>query len=316
MPTPLLSERIVIATRHSRLALWQAEHVRGLLAAKLPQCRVELLPMSTRGDEMLEASLASAGGKGLFIKELEHAIADGRAHIAVHSMKDMPAELPSGFALAAITEREDPRDAFVSNAYSGIAELPDGAVIGTSSLRRGAQLRHRYPRLEVRPLRGNVDTRLAKLDRGECAAIVLAVSGLMRLGLASRIRETFSVELCLPAVGQGALGIECDAGRMDMLAALAEVDHAASSICVRAERAVNLALGGNCSIPLAAYAQMHGDRLSLRALVAAADGQRIARAEGEGDARDPEALGERVAAALLQRGAGEILAALGSAVGR
>lgn len=310
----MFPERIVIATRQSRLAIWQAEHVRGRIAAYHPNCRVELLPMSTRGDEMIDASLATVGGKGLFIKELERAIASGLADLAVHSMKDLPAELPEGFALAAITQREDPRDALVSNEYLSLAALPAGAVVGTSSLRRAAQVSEKYPRLHVRALRGNVDTRLAKLDRGDYAAIVLAASGLKRLGLESRIRQMLSVDSSLPAAGQGALGIECRADRADLLAGLAPLDHADSSACVRAERAVSRALGGNCSIPLGAFAEIGADVLRLRALVGSPDGRNVVRAESEGSANDPEALGMEVADILRGRGAGQILAALGSAV--
>src|SRR5258708_36390599 len=208
-PSPVpCPDRLVIATRESRLALWQAEHVQARLAALYPKCRVELLPMTTRGDQMQEARLALEGGKGLFIKELELALADGRADLAVHSMKDMPVELPAGFALAAITEREDPRDALVSHDYSSLASLPAGAVVGTSSLRRAAQILERFPALAIRELRGNVNTRLAKLDRGEYAAIVLAASGLKRLGLESRIADYLSIEQCIPSAGQGALGVE------------------------------------------------------------------------------------------------------------
>ena len=307
-----LPRRIVIATRQSRLALWQAGYVQRGLLARYPRCRVELLPMSTRGDEMLDASLAVHGGKGLFVKELERALADGRADLAVHSMKDMPVELPEGFVLAAITERDDPRDALVSNVHAGLDALPPGAIVGTSSLRRAAQIKERFPSLEIRNLRGNVDTRLAKLDRAEYDAIVLAASGLRRLGLGSRIRECLSVERSLPAAGQGALGIECRAGRADLVAAVALLAHAESSICVRAERAVNRTLGGNCSIPLGAYAELAGKSIRLRALVAAPDGRRIARAEGEGPAQEPEALGERIAAGLRECGAEEILASMSS----
>ncbi|MSP97584.1 MAG: hydroxymethylbilane synthase [Betaproteobacteria bacterium] len=303
-------ERLIIATRKSRLALWQAEHVQSALVALYPQCRVELLPMSTRGDEMLEATLAAEGGKGLFIKELERALADARADIAVHSMKDLPVELPAEFVLAAITERQDPRDAFVSNQHAGLAQLPAGAIVGTSSLRRAAQISERFPALTIRALRGNVDTRLAKLDTGEYAAIVLAAAGLQRLGLESRIRNYLAIEHSLPSPGQGALGIECRADRPGVIAALQPLAHVASSACVRAERAVNRALGGNCSIPLGAYAQISGDTLVLRGLVAAPDGKRIARAQETGSADAPEALGARVAARLRERGATEILSAL------
>ena len=306
-----MSERVVIATRRSRLALWQAEHVKSRLEALQAGLRVELLPLSTRGDELLEATLAKAGGKGLFVKELESALAERRADLAVHSMKDMPMELPPGFALAAITAREDPRDAFVSVRYGSLAELPAGAVVGTSSLRRQAQIAERHPGLEVRSLRGNLDTRLAKLDRGDYAAIVLAAAGLKRLGLAARIRNYLAVEESLPAAGQAALGIECLAARAELLRLVAPLADAEASACVRAERAVNRALGGNCAIPLGAFAECAGDRLRLRALVASPDGRRIARADCEGETAAPEALGERAAQLLRERGAGEILAALG-----
>ena len=304
-------DRLVIATRESRLALWQAEHVQARLAALYPQCRVELLPMTTRGDQLQEARLALEGGKGLFIKELELALADGRADLAVHSMKDMPVELPAGFALAAVTEREDPRDALVSNDFSGLAGLPAGAVVGTSSLRRAAQVLERFPALKIRELRGNVNTRLAKLDRGEYAAIVLAASGLKRLGLEARIADYLSIEQCIPSAGQGALGIECRADRAEVLAAMAPLAHRGSSVCIRAERAVNRALGGNCAIPLGAYAEIWGETLRLRGLVAAPDAKRIARAEATGHAGNPEGLGLEVAEILRRNGADEILAALG-----
>jgi len=303
-------DRLVIATRRSALALWQAEHVKARLGALHAGLRVDLLPLSTRGDELVDVSLVKAGGKGLFVKELEGALADGRASIAVHSMKDVPADLPEGFALGAILAREDPRDAFVSTRYPDLASLPGGAVVGTSSLRRQAQIAARYPALEIRPMRGNVDTRLAKLDRGEYAAIVLAAAGLKRLGLAGRVRAYLEVEESLPAAGQGALGIECLAARRDVIELLASLDDRASSACVRAERAVNRVLGGSCTIPLGAFAQASGARLTLRALVAAPDGKRVARAEAEGEMSAPEALGARVAQLLRERGADEILSAL------
>ena len=300
--------RLVIATRRSRLALWQAEHVKALLAARGHE--VELLPMTTQGDELQQASLTGAGGKGLFIKELELALAEGKADLAVHSMKDMPAGLPPGFALAAITARDDPRDAFVSMHYSGLADLPAGSVVGTSSLRRQAQVLERYPALEVRPLRGNVDTRLAKLDRGEYAAILLAHAGLKRLGLAARARSLLSIEESMPSPGQAALGIECLSTRADVQALVAPLGDAASDTCVRAERAVNRSLGGDCTIPLGAFAELQGASLRVRALVASPDGRRIVRAEALGDCVDPEGLGRRVADALRGKGAEEILAAL------
>jgi len=302
--------RIVIATRRSRLALWQAEHIKQRLEARHAGLKVDLLPMSTRGDEMLEARLDQAGGKGLFIKELEVALAEGRADLAVHSMKDVPVEMPDGFLLAAITEREDPRDAFVSNRYATLDELPQRAVLGTSSLRRAAQIAERYPTLEMRTLRGNVETRLKKLDGGEYDAIVLAAAGLKRLGLGARIRAYLEPEQSLPAAGQGALGIECRADRKDVIALVATLADPATAACVRAERAVSRALGGNCALPLAAFARVDGSKLKLAALVASVDGKRIARAECEGALAAPESLGERAADLLRAHGAVEILAGI------
>jgi len=309
-PTSRPVERVAIATRRSRLALWQAEHVKQRLEALYPRLSVELLPLSTRGDELLEVRLDKAGGKGLFVKELETALADGRADLAVHSMKDVPVEMPPGFTLAAITAREDPRDALVSPRYGAISELPAGAIVGTSSLRRAAQIAERFPALQIRTLRGNLDTRLAKLDRGEYDAIVLAAAGLKRLGLGARIRSLLEVADSLPAAGQGALGIECRADRPQIAALLEPLVDAKTSACVRAERAVNRALGGNCSVPLGAFAELEGARLRVRALVASADGRRIARADCEGDAADPERVGDEAAALLRERGAAEILAEL------
>ena len=268
---------------------------------------VSLLPMSTRGDELLDRRLDEAGGKGLFVKELETALADGRADLAVHSMKDVPAELPPGFVLAAVMAREDPRDAFVSSRFAELKEMPAKAVVGTSSLRRAAQIAQRHPQLEMRLLRGNVETRLAKLDRGEYDAIVLAVAGLVRLGLAGRIRSRLDVDDSLPAPGQGALGIECLAGRSDLLPLLGVLNNEATERCVRAERAVSRALGGSCSLPLAAYAEMNSKAVTLRALVASSDGRRVLRCQAEGDAADPHGLGERAAAELRRQGAEEIL---------
>ncbi len=301
-------KRLAIATRSSRLALWQAEHVKQRLEALRPGLAVELLPLTTRGDELIDQRLDQAGGKGLFVKELENALADGRADIAVHSMKDVPADLPAGFELAAILAREDARDAFVSNRYASLEGMPAGAVVGTSSLRRSAQIMERYPALEMRLLRGNVETRIAKLDRGDYDAVVLAVAGLTRLGLASRIRTQLALELSLPAPGQGALGVETLAARHELRALLAPLADRDTALCVRAERAVSRALGGSCTIPLAAYAEAHGARLRLRALVASSDGRRVARAEAEGN--DPELLGAKVAGELRRRGADEILAGL------
>src|SRR2546421_11662244 len=256
-------QRLVIATRGSRLALWQAEHVKAELERLHGGLAVDLLPMSPRGDELLDRRLDQVGGKGRFVKELENAMTDGRADLAVHSMKDVPAELPPGFVLAAISAREDPRDALVSNRFATLAEMPRGAVLGTSSLRRAAQVRERHPGIEVALLRGNVETRVAKLDRGEYDAIVLAVAGLVRLGLAPRIRSRLSLDESLPSPGQGALGIECLAARSDLVSALQPLDDPATAQCVRAERAVSRALGGSCALPLGAYAVIINGRVRL-----------------------------------------------------
>ena len=303
-------KRLVIATRRSRLALWQAEHVKVRLENLHPGLVVKVLSMSTRGDELLDARLDEAGGKGLFVKELENALADARADLAVHSMKDMPAQLPPGFVLSAITAREDPRDALVSNRYDCVQLMPRGAAVGTSSLRRASQISERCPGLEIRLLRGNVETRLAKLDRGEYDAIVLAVAGLVRLGLASRIRAKLAVDEMLPAPGQGALGIESLASRTDVSRMLQPLADVPTSLCVRAERAVSAALGGSCTIPLGAFAEVTGSTLRLRSLLATADGRQVLRSECSGPAGQPELLGERSANQLLAQGAAKILADL------
>ena len=301
-------KQLVIATRRSRLALWQAEHIRKELQRLHAGLTVELLPMSTKGDEILDRSLDKVGGKGLFVKELENAMTDGRADLAVHSMKDVPAELPPGFVLAAISAREDPRDALVSNRFATLAEMPRGAVLGTSSLRRAAQVRERHPGLEVALLRGNVETRVAKLDRGEYDAIVLAVAGLVRLGLGPRIRSRLSLEESVPAPGQGALGIECLAARNDVQRILAPLADATTALCVRAERAVSRALGGSCSLPLGAYAEMRDGRLDLTALVASQDGRQVLRTRAAGT--DPEEVGAQAARSLRDQGADAVLGAL------
>ena len=298
----------MIATRRSRLALWQADHVKQRLQALHRGLVVELLPMSTRGDELLDRRLDQAGGKGLFVKELENALAERRADLAVHSMKDVPADLPAGFLVASILEREDPRDAFVSNAYENLRALPAGAVLGTSSLRRAAQIRERHPALELRLLRGNVDTRLAKLDGGEYDAVVLAVAGLVRLGLAERIRHRLDVEDSLPAPGQGALGVECLAERREVLELVRPLGHDPTARCVQAERSVSRALGGSCAVPLGAYAEEAERGIRLRALVAALDGRRIARGDCQGS--DPALLATEVVSQLRRQGADEILSAL------
>jgi hydroxymethylbilane synthase len=305
-----VAARLTIATRRSRLALWQAEHVKARLEALHAGLEVALLALSTRGDELLEERLDKVGGKGLFVKELEQALADGRADLAVHSMKDVPAALPEGYRLAAILAREDPRDALVSGRFGSLGELPRGARVGTSSLRRAAQIAARRPDVALVTLRGNVDTRLAKLERGEYDAIVLAAAGLKRLGLAARIRGFLSVEESLPAPGQAALGIECLAARADVGALIAPLEDAASAACVRAERAVSFALGGSCTVPLGAFAEPRGTGLRLRALVASPDGARIVRADCDGTAAQAEALGARAADRLRAQGAEEILAAL------
>jgi hydroxymethylbilane synthase len=297
-------KKLVIATRRSRLALWQAGHIANLLRNLHSGLKVDLLPLSTRGDELLDQRLDKAGGKGLFVKELESAMAGGRADLAVHSMKDVPAELPPGFALAAITTREDPRDVLISS-YKSLQEMPSGATVGTSSLRRSAQVAERYPQLQARLLRGNVDTRLAKLDRGEYDAIVLAAAGLVRLGLERRISARLGTDEMLPAPGQGALGIECVADRADLVALLAPLADPATAACVRAERTVSRALGGSCSLPLAAFAEYKSNKLNLRALVASADGRRVLRSEMSG--ADPEEVGNRVAQELRRQGADQIL---------
>lgn len=304
-----MKKKLVIATRRSRLAMWQAEHIKEKLEALHKGLQVELLPLSTRGDELLDRRLDDAGGKGLFVKELETALADSRADLAVHSMKDVPAELPPGFSIAAIPAREDPRDVLVSKRFASLAEMPAGGTIGTSSLRRSAQIVERYPALDIRLLRGNVDTRLAKLDRGDYDTIVLAVAGLKRLGLEARATARLSADEMLPAPGQGALGIECLAAREEVVALLAPLADGSTTACVLAERAVSRALGGNCSLPLAAFAQANMDNMRLRALVASADGRRVVRCELKGDIADPLALGERAAQELRRQGASEILGA-------
>ncbi|WP_085315740.1 hydroxymethylbilane synthase [Derxia lacustris] len=310
MTQPLFAPpaRLVIASRESRLALWQAEHVRDRLRALYPQCDVSILGMTTRGDQILDRSLAKIGGKGLFVKELENALADGRADLAVHSLKDVPMTLPDGFELTAILEREDPHDAFVSPKYAGLAELPAGAVVGTSSLRRAAAIAARFPQLRIEPLRGNLDTRLGKLDRGEYDAIVLACAGLKRLGLESRIRAALPPEQSLPAAGQGALGIEIRAGRPELAAWIAPLHHAATAACVGAEREVARALGGSCQTSLAAHAVIDAGRLHLRSWVASPDGRDSLADARDGAPADAVALGAASAASLLARGAARFIA--------
>lgn len=308
--------RLVIASRESELALWQARHIQARLAALYPRIDISILGMTTEGDRKLGTSLAKIGGKGLFVKELEDALAQGRADIAVHSMKDVPMNLPPGFAIAAITERADPRDAFVSTHYPRLAALPAGSRVGTSSLRRESQLRARHPQLVIEPLRGNVQTRLRKLDEGQYDAIILAAAGLKRLGLEQRITALLTPEESLPAVGQGALGVECCAGREDLFRLLAPLDHGMTASCVRAERALSRALAGSCNVPLGGFAESSGERLRLRGFVGSPDGMRQASGELEGPAAEAEALGMALAEKLKALGAAEILAALENSSGR
>lgn len=299
--------RIVIASRESRLAMWQAVHVQGRLAALYPQSQVDILGMTTRGDQILDRPLAEIGGKGLFIKELEVAMQEGRADLAVHSMKDVPMVMPEGFVLAAISARENPRDAFVSNRHASLDALPAGAIVGTSSLRREAILRARYPQLEIRSLRGNLDTRLRKLDAGEYDAIILAAAGLIRLGLESRIRAVLTPEQSLPAPGQGALGIEVLADAPAAAALVAPLNDPETAACVRAERAFSRALGGSCQVPLGGYAIIEGGQLWLRGFIATPDGREMVGAELRGDPADDEKIGLILAQMLRAQGADAIL---------
>ena len=308
----MASSNIVIASRESALAMWQARNIQARLGQLYPQLNVTILGMTTQGDRILDRALDKIGGKGLFVKELEDALVEGRADLAVHSMKDVPMVLPPGFEIAAITERADPRDAFVSNQYADFAALPEGSCVGTSSLRRESQIRARFPRLKVGPLRGNVQTRLKKLDDGQYAAVVLAAAGLKRLGLADRITALLTPEESLPAPGQGALGIECCADRTDILELMRALHDDATAVCVRAERALSRALAGNCQLPLGAYAQLEGNRLRLRGFVSSQDGTQCVRADLTADAGDPEALGTELAVRLRAQGATAILAAIGA----
>jgi len=305
-------EKLIIATRQSALALWQAEHVRDRLRALYPACEVELLGLTTQGDRRLDQPLADIGGKGLFIKELEQAMAEGRADLAAHSLKDVPMDVPPGFTLAAILAREDPRDAFVSNAHRTLADLPAGSVVGTSSLRREAQLRERYPQLKVEPLRGNVNTRLHRLDQGNHAAIILAAAGLKRLGFADRIAAILDPEDSLPAVGQGAIALECRSDRPEVVGALAPLADADTTLATAAERAFGHKLAGSCRTPLAAYAIRRDRELWLRGLVASRDGREVLRGERAAvvsTVSEAAALGGALGAELVARGAAAILAA-------
>lgn len=303
--------KLTIASRESRLAMWQAEFIQAELKKLYPDCDVQILGMTTQGDQILDKTLSKIGGKGLFIKELEQALLDGRADLAVHSLKDVPMQMPEGFALAAICERASPFDAFVSNDYQRLEELPHGATVGTASLRREAQIRARFPHLNVRPLRGNLQTRLGKLDNGEFEAIILAEAGLKRLGLGERIRGILSPADSLPAAGQGALGIEIASGRSDLAALLMPLNHAKTAVEVTAERALARALGGSCQVPLAAYCT--GDEnglLTLNGLVGHPDGSVIYTASAQAPAQYADALGRAVAKQLSEQGADELIAAV------
>jgi len=302
--------KLVIASRESPLAMWQALHIQSRLQALYPTTIVEILGMTTTGDQILDTPLAKVGGKGLFVKELETALEDGRADLAVHSMKDVPMNLPDGFMMAATGEREDPRDAFVSNNFDSLEELPEGSIVGTSSLRRQSQLQARLPHLRIKSLRGNLQTRLRKLDEGQYAAIILAAAGLIRLGLKARIRNVIAPELSIPAVGQGALGIEINANRPDLLAVLAPLNHPDTQVCVEAERAMSRALAGSCTVPLGAYATCNGEDIHITGFVASIDGKQMLIETASGNRNQADALGRTLAHQLLAKGANDILSAL------
>lgn len=306
-----MNHTLRIATRESRLALWQANFVRTQLEAIHPLLQIELVSMTTQGDQLLDSPLAQIGGKGLFVKELESALLEGRADIAVHSMKDVPAKLPSGLQLRVILAREDPRDALVSNRYASLAELPPGARVGTASQRRQMQMKHRRPDLEIGLLRGNVDTRLRKLDEGQFDAIVLACAGLKRLQLCDRIREAISDDVSLPACGQGAIGIECRTDDDWTQTLISPLHHGPTATQLQAERALNAALGGSCQLPLAGFAELDGESLRLRGRVGSLDGCRMVVGEVVGSQQDAEQLGARLAEQLLQAGADTILREMG-----
>ena len=306
----MLEKTLKIATRQSPLALWQANYVKDRLQQLYPDLTIELVPMVTKGDVILDSPLAKIGGKGLFVKELENALLNKEADIAVHSMKDVPMQFPEGLGLAVICQREDPRDAFVSHSYRTFAELPQGAVVGTSSLRRQCQLKALRPDLDIRSLRGNVGTRLSKLDNGDYDAIILASAGLIRLGLADRIASFIDVEQSLPAAGQGAVGIECRTDDVQVHALLAPLADAETTYCVRAERAMNNHLQGGCQVPIGGYAVLQQGQLYLRALVGDIDGSRIIRAEGKSAVENADVLGVQIAEQLLAQGADKILQAI------
>ena len=311
IPTQKLTPtKLVIASRESALAMWQALHIQARLLALYPNCDVQILGMTTTGDQILDSPLSVIGGKGLFVKELEIALEDGSADLAVHSMKDVPMNLPAGFMMAATGEREDARDAFVSNNFDSLENLPHGSIVGTSSLRRQSQLQHRFPHLKIESLRGNVQTRLRKLDEGQYAAIILAAAGLIRLDLGNRIRQFISPENSIPAVGQGALGIEIRADRTDLIEVLAPLNHIDTQLCVEAERGFSRALAGSCTVPLGAYALRDGEKINMTGFVASVDGTQMLRDNITGLTANAQEVGRALAAKLVARGADKILAAL------
>jgi hydroxymethylbilane synthase len=307
LPSP---DKLVIASRESALAMWQAKHIQAHLQSLYPKCDVQILGMTTTGDQILDSPLARIGGKGLFVKELETALENGSADLAVHSMKDVPMNLPAGFMLVATGDREDPRDAFVSNHFDSLADLPNGSIVGTSSLRRQSQIQARYPHLKIESLRGNVQTRLRKLDEGQYAAIILAAAGLIRLELGNRIRNFIPPTDSIPAVGQGALGIEIKASRTDLIDILAPLNHQNTQLCVEAERGFSRSLAGSCTVPLGAYATMQADIISITGFVASVDGKQMVRETVTGEAQLAEKLGKQLADKLVVMGANAILATL------
>lgn len=300
-------EKIRIATRQSALALWQAEYVKSLLEAAHIGIRVEILGMTTEGDRNKRAPLSRIGGKGVFVKELESALLDGTVEIAVHSMKDVPAELPQGLEIASICEREDPRDAFVSNEYAAIGEMVPGTRVGTSSLRRRLQLEREFPELDYVELRGNVDTRMRKLDDGDYDAIILATAGLKRLGWGARIREHISTDICLPAAGQGAVGIECRTDASDVKALLAAINHDQTAVCVHAERMISAGLGANCNLPIGAYALVRGDEISIAGFVSDVNGETFIQGFASGRQDDASTLALDVTQQLISQGADSLI---------
>lgn len=305
-----IPKKLIIASRESALAMWQAQHIQSALQKLYPDTVVEILGMTTTGDQILDSPLSRIGGKGLFVKELEQALADGRADLAVHSMKDVPMHLPEGFMLAAIGEREDARDAFVSNQYKSLEDLPQGAIVGTSSLRRQSQLQAMFPHLVIESLRGNLQTRLRKLDEGQYAAIILAAAGLIRLGLEARIAQFIPTTSSIPAVGQGALGIEINANRPDLLKVLTPLNHAETAASVEAERGMSRALAGSCTVPLGAYAEVLGNTIKMTGFVASINGAQLIKQTVTGTISEPESLGKLLAQKLTDLGADKILAEL------